>query len=299
MVLYYIAIIYFLFLIFLIYLFINNILLKRNNFKNSKQIFSLKDKKYSDIFESLNNIFSKIGYFSKRILLKSYLLKIENLIFGNNEYGNTFLTAESFIGFKTILALLMFLLPLIVIKKNLIMIILCLAGLFLGFFIPDFLLQFFNLKRYKKLDKDLPCFIDLLYIATLSGQNIYNSIKIVVEKFESQLSNEFKSYLNQINLGIGKQEAYYNILQKNNSNSFKSFIFTLQQAESYGSSISNLLKQKADFLRFELSQEVERKVRLISIKMLFPLIFLILPSFILLVCGPLVFLIGGNNFLNL
>ncbi|HEY5500510.1 MAG TPA: type II secretion system F family protein, partial [Candidatus Humimicrobiaceae bacterium] len=105
-------------------------------------------------------------------------------------------------------------------------------------------------------------------------------------------------FLKQIDFGIGRKEAYINMLHKNNSDSFKSFIFTLQQAENYGSSISELLKQKAEFLRFEISQEIEKKTRLISTKMLFPLIFLILPSFILLVCAPLVFMMGGDMFIK-
>ncbi|MCX6347347.1 MAG: type II secretion system F family protein [Actinobacteria bacterium] len=172
------------------------------------------------------------------------------------------------------------------------------SGLATGFLMPDYLIRHINLKRLQKIDRELPNIIDLLYIAALSGQNIYNSIKVVTEKYNNQISSEFRVFLKQIDFGIGRKEAYINMLHKNNSDSFKSFIFTLQQAENYGSSISELLKQKAEFLRFEISQEIEKKTRLISTKMLFPLIFLILPSFILLVCAPLVFMMGGDMFIK-
>lgn len=297
MVIYIITIAYFLFLVFLTYYFLKNLIFKRRTIsQNHSNHFSGSSGK-SEIFKKFNMFFAKIGNSGKKILFKTYILKLENLISGNNEFKTSYLTIESFIGFKFLLSLLLFVFCLILINNSLSMIIFGSAGLIIGFFIPDYLIRYLNLKRLQKMDRDLPYIIDLLYIAALSGQNIYNSIKIVTEKYDSQISSEFKIFLQQIDFGIGKKEAYVNILQKNNSDSFKSFIFTLQQAESYGSSISELLKQKAEFLRFEIAQEIEKKTRLISTKMLFPLIFLILPSFLLLVCGPLVYLVSGNIFL--
>ena len=95
------------------------------------------------------------------------------------------------------------------------------AGLLTGFLIPDYLISYINHKRLQKIDKELPNIIDLLYISSLSGQNIYNSIKIVTEKYNNQISNEFKIFLKQIDFGIGRKEAYINMLHKNNSDSLK------------------------------------------------------------------------------
>lgn len=299
MTIYIITISYFLFIVFLTGYFLKNLLFKKSNLKQNNYIFLTKSFNKSDLFKNLNKIFARIGYFVKKILFKTYVLRLENLISCNNEYSPTYLTVESFIGLKFFLSALLFILSAIIINNIFLMIIAGFTGLFFGFFIPDYLIRYLNLKRLQKADKDLPYLIDLLYIAALSGQNIYNAVKIVTEKYDSQISSEFKGFLSQIDFGIGKKEAYINILQKNNSSSFKSFIFTLQQAENYGSSISELLKQKAEFLRFEMSQEIDRKARLISVKMLFPLIFLILPSFMLLVCGPLVYLVGGSMFFKI
>jgi pilus assembly protein TadC len=66
------------------------------------------------------------------------------------------------------------------------------------------------------------------------------------------------------------------------------------QAEKYGSSMSEVLKQKSNYMKFEISQNVERKARKVTLMMLFPLVFLILPSFIILVGGPLIFSVGGD-----
>ena len=298
MAIYIVVITYFLFMVFLTYYFLKNLIIKRNTINKSQSKGLAIDLEKSESFKKINNFFARIGSLGKKILFKTYFLKLENLVASNKEYKNSNLTAESFIGFKFSFSLLLFLFCLILIKSSFLMISSSIAGLVIGFLIPDYLISYINHKRLHKIDKELPNIIDLLYISSLSGQNIYNSIKIVTEKYNNQISNEFKIFLKQIDFGIGRKEAYINMLHKNNSDSFKSFIFTLQQAENYGSSISELLKQKADFLRFEISQEIEKKTRLISTKMLFPLIFLILPSFILLVCAPLVFMMGGDMFIK-
>ena len=134
----------------------------------------------------------------------------------------------------------------------------------------------------------------MLYIATLSGQNIYNAIKIVVEKYDGIVCRELSKFLRDVDLGKGKLQAYKNVLDRNNTEDFKNLVFLLMQAERYGSPISEVLKQKSNYIKFEISQNLERKSRKIATAMLFPLVFLILPSFVILVCGPLVYLVGGS-----
>lgn len=299
MVTYFLTIIYYLFLVFLTYYFLKNLLLKRDFIRQNCSASLKNNSDKSLLFKKLNLFFVKIGKTGKRILLKGYIKRLENLIQNDDTNNSTGMTTESFIGYKFSLSLLMFIFCIMLINNSVFMVIFALVGLAAGFFAPDYLIKHINSKRLIKMDRELPCIIDLLYIAALSGQNIYNSIKIVTEKYDCLISNELKVFLRQIDLGIGKKEAYSNILQRNNSDSFKSFIFTLQQAESYGSPISELLMQKAEFLRFETYQDIEKKIRLISTKMLFPLIFLILPAFIMLVCGPLIYLVGKNVFLKI
>ena len=101
-----------------------------------------------------------------------------------------------------------------------------------------------------------------------------------------------------MDLGIGKTEAYKNVISLNSTEDFKKLLFLLLQAEKYGSAISDVLKQKSKFMKFEISQNYDRKSRKLAISMLFPLVFLILPSFILLVGGPLFFSLGGSLFFS-
>ncbi|MGM0367644.1 MAG: type II secretion system F family protein [Actinomycetota bacterium] len=197
-------------------------------------------------------------------------------------------------GYK-IFASLSFLLLGSAIGKNLMLsITLGITGATVGFFLPNFMVRNIFKNRQQRINNELQYVIDLLYISTLSGQNIYNSIKILIEKYKGEICEEFKQFISDINFGIGKEFAYANLEKKPNTKEFKDLILLLKNAESCGSSVSEILKQKSNYLKFSISQNIERKSRKVSLLILFPLAFLILPSFILLVGGPLIFSIGGD-----
>ncbi len=164
----------------------------------------------------------------------------------------------------------------------------------IGYFVPDLLLKRLRAKRIREIERDLPYIIDLLSIATLSGQNIYNAIKILIEKYNSSVSLELSNFIREIDMGIGKTEAYKNLMAGSDSKDFKNLVFLLFQAEKYGSSINQVLNQKSKYMKFELHQTIERKIKKVALLTMFPLVFLILPAFVLLVGGPLVFSVGGN-----
>lgn len=254
-----------------------------------------KRKKIVDGFvNKMNSISHKIG----RLLIGKYWFKIkkENTeLLKLLEFENKIsLTLESLIGYKAILFVL-FMIAGGLVGNNLInSVVLSITGGAAGYFIPNLLLRSFRYRRQKEIDKDLPYVIDLLSVATLSGQNIYNAIKIVIEKYRGSICAEFLNFIKDVDIGIGKFEAYRNLIDKSSSEDFKNFIFLLIQAEKYGSSINEILKQKSKHMKFEAYQDIERKTRRITILTLFPLVFLILPSFIILVGGPLIFSIGGN-----
>jgi tight adherence protein C len=233
-----------------------------------------------------------------RIFSHEYRNKISvilDIIQGDENFNLTF---DAFTGYKLLSALSLIVASSLFSKGLIFSILAAVSSGFTGFFIPDILLWRFNIKRTEDFNKELPYVIDLLFIATLSGQNIYNAIKILVEKHKGNVSSELKKFLKDVDLGIGKTEAYKNVISRNSTEDFKKLLFLLLQAEKYGSAISDVLKQKSKFIKFEISQNYDRKSRKLAISMLFPLVFLILPSFVLLVGGPLLFTVGGSLFFS-
>jgi pilus assembly protein TadC len=167
----------------------------------------------------------------------------------------------------------------------------------LGFFVPDIVLNYSRKRRIREFNKDLPYIIDLLHIATLSGQNIYNAIKIVSEKYNGSNCAALKKFLKEIDFGVSRMDAFKNAVNLTEPGDFRNFLFLLIQAERFGSSISDLLSLQSRYIRYEVTQKYETSSRRSSIILLFPLVFLILPAFILLVGGPIIYSIAGS-FLN-
>ncbi|MBM3706852.1 MAG: type II secretion system F family protein [Actinobacteria bacterium] len=275
-------------------LFLNSwVSLEMNTLYEKSNFIPLRNKRRLDI-SFLNPFFSKIGSlvgkFTGKKLQKRYSYHLRNLIFSNNLK----ITPDTFIGYKLLSSIAVFFTVIFVLKNTYFSFFAAAAAAAACFFIPDLLLKRYVLKISEDFNNDMPYVIDLLYISALSGQNIYNSIKIITEKYKGNICEELKRFLKDIDFGIGKTAAYSNAASRNTTESFKNLLFMLIQAEKYGSSISEVLKQKSKYIRFEINQKYEIRSRRISILLLFPLVFLILPAFVLLVGGPLVFSIGGS-----
>src|SRR3972149_11163962 len=256
--------------------------------------YSEKKKIFSRIINKMNLISFKIG----RSLINKHRFEIkkENReLLRLLEYENKIsLTPDSFMGYKMILFVLFMAAGSLIGSGPLSSGIFGIIAGVAGYFIPNLLLGNFRNIRKNEIDRDLPYVIDLLAVATLSGQNIYNAMKIVIEKYKGSICTELSNFIKDIDIGVGKLQAYKNLMDRSISEDFKSFIFLLIQAEKYGSSINEILKQKSRHIKFQAYQNLERKIRRITVLTLFPLVFLILPSFMILVGGPLLFSLGGN-----
>ena len=205
---------------------------------------------------------------------------------------------NTLIGYKFLAAFLAAFSPVFFMRNILFMVLVGAVSAAAGFFVPDLILNYISKRRIKEFNKDLPHIIDLLHIATLSGQNIYNSIKIVSEKYNGSICMALKKFLKEIDFGVSRIDSFKNTVNVTDPGNFRNFLFLLIQAEKYGSSISDLLSLQSRYIRFEVTQKHETASRRSSIILLFPLVFLILPAFILLVGGPLIYSIAGS-FLNI
>ena len=267
----------------------------KSNYRYTRIRGSCRLKNITGVFIGKINLFSaSIGrLFKGRYRFKNRKGSIELFKLFESE-NKVFLTYDSFMGYKIILSILCIIAAFFIGNNITNSIILSAIGGAAGYFTPGILLRRFKHVRRKEIEKDLPYIIDLLSIATLSGQNIYNAIKIVIDKYRGHICRELSNFIKDIDIGIGKPEAYRNLIDRSNSENFKNFVFLLVQAEKYGSSINEIFNQKSRYIKFENYQNLERKVRRTTILILFPLVFLILPSFIILVGGPLIFSMGGN-----
>jgi tight adherence protein C len=294
MIVYLIIFAYYLFMCFVIFYFLN----KRSYYRYGQS--KIKNNGIKVIINKLVNRVDSISYrIGSSLIHKKYfsINKRNKELIGLLKFGSKInLTPESFTGYKVILFLLLAMAGFFAGNSSASSSAAAMAAGLSGYFIPDIMLSGFNHNRRRQIERDLPDIIDLLAVATFSGQNIYNAIRIVISKYKGSICTELSNFIEDIDIGTGKLQAYRNLIERSDSPEFKNFISLLIQSEKYGASINDILKRKSDYIKFKSYQELEREIRKKSVLILFPLVFLILPSFIILVGGPLIYLMGGDFF---
>jgi hypothetical protein len=271
--------------------------------KKNKDFLSFKVKNgetnpLSGIVKLINLLAIKIGAIIVRVFKLKDLDKFTGFIDYCKIKSHVDLNAEAILGYKYLLSVLIFAAGILFFRLNLPGLFISLVCSLLGFFLPELIMKRINRAKIREINKDIPYIIDLLYVAALSGQNLYNAIKIVTQNYSSVICLEFEDFLKDIDKGLGKKNAYERILERNNSKQVKGLVTLLMQTEHYGCQASDLLRQKSAFLKFENLNKINQKIKIVNLKLLFPIIFLILPAFILLVGGPVFYLLGGDLFFS-
>lgn len=166
-----------------------------------------------------------------------------------------------------------------------------------GYFIPDFWLKQKVQKRQRQISRDLPAVIDLMTLCVGAGLNFMLAMDRVVKDFKKcPLIEELSLTWQEIRMGRTRQEALKALAHRVGVAEISSFSRTLIQADRMGSPIGealNILSDEIRTRRFLRGEELALKA---PIKLLFPLLFFILPVVLIIVGGPVIlqFLKGGG-----
>lgn len=164
-------------------------------------------------------------------------------------------------------------------------VIVILAGA-LGFTSPLLLMYSKSAKRKEKIRKALPDFLDLLYVSVEAGLGLDIALKRSTEKLKGPLSEEIVKTLNEISKGRVREEALRGLANRTMVKELNSFVSAIIQTEQLGSDIANMLRVQSMTMRDERRQKAEEAAAKITVKMLFPLIFLMFPSLFVVILGP-------------
>jgi tight adherence protein C len=140
--------------------------------------------------------------------------------------------------------------------------------------------------RQRKIVKELPETLDLLTISVEAGLGLDQALSVIVRRRAGPLSEEIRQYLDEVALGKDRREALSDIGRRTGFEELISLTAMLVQSIEFGVSISNILRAQADQVRTRRRQRIEELAMKAPIKMLFPLIFLIMPAIFIVVAGP-------------
>ena len=163
----------------------------------------------------------------------------------------------------------------------------CAIGLtLLGFFGPDLAIYQIAYNRRDQIRKDLPDALDLLTITVEAGLAFDAAMTQVARNTEGPLAEEFYRVLQEIQLGLARGDALQTMADRVDLDELNTFVSAVIQADSLGIPIAQVLRVQAREMRIKRSQRAEEAAMKVPVKILFPLIFCILPALFVVVMGP-------------
>lgn len=201
------------------------------------------------------------------------------------------LTPEDFFAFKLFLIIgfpILFMVVRTFLEETWSLQIIPLSGL-IGFFYPDFWIKGKIENRQKEIIRAMPFCVDMLALSVEAGLDFIAAMAKVIEKAKANaLTEEFEILIREIKIGASRAEALRNLAWRIDLIQVSSFSATLIAADSVGASIGPILKALATEIRQKKSSEVEKAGATAATKILFPMLFLIVPSVLVIVFAPIV-----------
>lgn len=209
-----------------------------------------------------------------------------NLQMAGNPGG---ITPSMFIGLRVVLALVLGAVVILVTIQSLDLgraLLYSVVGLVLGYMLPVSWLGRQISQRKKAITKALPDALDLLCISVEAGLAFDLALQRVTQKWDDELSREFKKVLSDIRLGRTRREALKDLAQRTGVEDVQTFTAAVIQADQLGVSMSKILRLQSDQMRVRRRQRAEEAAQKAPIKMLFPMVFLIFPALFVVILGP-------------
>ncbi len=155
-----------------------------------------------------------------------------------------------------------------------------------GAVLPDVLLVQLARRRVERADREVPLFLDLLAAASLAGLSGQLALRRAVESTEGPLSEEVSDVIRSVDLGARWRDELRSASDRLPLPDLRRAVTTMTRAESLGSSLSDALLELASEVRDARRSAATERARKAPVKMLFPLVFLVLPAFLLLTVVP-------------
>lgn len=157
-----------------------------------------------------------------------------------------------------------------------------------GFIVPMMLLRRRAKNRQNRFWKALPDSIDLLTTCVEAGLSLDFAFQRVAERHEGPVGDELNRMLREKALGQTRREALTGMADRIGLPDVNVFVNSVIQAETLGTSIGNVLRIQSRQLRTRRRQRAEQQARQAAPKMVFPLVFFIMPNLFIVVLGPII-----------
>ena len=171
----------------------------------------------------------------------------------------------------------------------LLLILLCLAAF--GYYLPNYVLHRIVLRRQRTIFENFPDATDLMLVCVEAGLGLDAALAKVADEMKHKcipLAQELHLVNLEIQAGGSRESALRNLALRTGVDSLDTFATMLIQADRFGTSIGDSLRVLSEELRTKRQLAAEEAAAKIPLKLLFPLVFFIFPSMLLVLLGPAV-----------
>lgn len=159
----------------------------------------------------------------------------------------------------------------------------------LGYFLPNVFLERRIAYRKREILDSFPDAMDLIIVCVESGLGLDAALARVSEEMH-MISPILGEELHLINLelraGSSRERALRNLALRTGVEDIDTLVAMLVQSDRFGTSVAQALRVHAENLRVKRRLRAEEAAAKIALKLLFPLIFFIFPSMLLVLLGP-------------
>lgn len=161
-----------------------------------------------------------------------------------------------------------------------------------AYWLPDLVLRSRGDQRRARLTQELPDVLDQMTIAVQAGLGFEAAMTWVAANGRGMLAEEFRRTMADIQVGRPRRDAYAALVARAEVDDLRRFVAAVNQADSYGIAVSDVLRVQASEMRIKRRQRAEEKAMKVPVKVSFPLMLCILPALVIVVLGPAIVSIG-------
>lgn len=159
----------------------------------------------------------------------------------------------------------------------------------IGYFLPNAVLARKIAYRKREIFESFPDAIDLMTVCVEAGLGLDAAIGRVGEEMRMKspiLADELHLVNLELRAGSTRARALRNLALRTGVEEVDNLVAMLVQADRFGTSVADSLRVHSDSLRTKRRLRAEEAAAKIPVKLLFPLIFCIFPSMLLVLLGP-------------
>lgn len=165
-----------------------------------------------------------------------------------------------------------------------------LAGV-LAYMLPGLWLANRVADRRRQIQNALPDALDLLLVSIEAGSGLDQALLKVSSELQFAypvLADEFSAIVAEIRAGRSRVDALRQFSERAKIDDVRSLVMTLIQTDRFGTSVGQALRTHADTARTRRRQRAEERAQKVGVKLVFPLVFCLLPAMGVVVLGPAV-----------